>query len=427
MESVYQTRRARLTADLQDGDVFVLFSGDSETPSILPSDPKTVSKNFIYLTGLCENDLVLVIIRSGGAVREALFVPARSDMEAFYMGKTKDLDYYRQRGGIQNVDYRYHLDSYISMEALTNSIGRLVLACPNRSILTRPTLEACFARKMLNSFPHLQVVDKNYEILCMRQFKDAQEIEAIQKAVDLTGLAIVEAMKKTRDGMTESQVRALCDYTARMHGASGTPEGVVAAGANGVILHYEDSDGVFRRGELAMVDLCVEYNHYVSDITRTFPVEGRFTERQAYWYDLCLRAQESIVAHMKPGADMRACGAEAREMVAKALMDNGYIQSPEELPAMIGQCRKDYVTVTGVNHSIGLQCDEVGTRSRFQTLQPGMVYTVEPGIYLGSEGIGIRIEDDYLVTEDGIRCLSAGIPKTIPEIEALREGSHEDR
>ena len=113
-------------------------------------------------------------------------------------------------------------------------------------------------------------------------------------------------------------------------------------------------------------------------------------------------------------------------MVAKALMDNGYIQSPEELPAMIGQCRKDYVTVTGVNHSIGLQCDEVGTRSRFQTLQPGMVYTVEPGIYLGSEGIGIRIEDDYLVTEDGIRCLSAGIPKTIPEIEALREGSHED-
>ena len=138
--------------------------------------------------------------------------------------------------------------------------------------------------------------------------------------------------------------------------------GVVAAGANGVILHYEDSDGVFRRGELAMVDLCVEYNHYVSDITRTFPVEGRFTERQAYWYDLCLRAQESIVAHMKPGADMRACGAEAREMVAKALMDNGYIQSPEELPAMIGQCRKDYVTVTGVNHSIGLQCDEVGTR-----------------------------------------------------------------
>lgn len=97
MESVYQTRRARLTADLQDGDVFVLFSGDSETPSILPSDPKTVSKNFIYLTGLCENDLVLVIIRSGGAVREALFVPARSDMEAFYMGKTKDLDYYRQR------------------------------------------------------------------------------------------------------------------------------------------------------------------------------------------------------------------------------------------------------------------------------------------------------------------------------------------
>lgn len=425
METVFQRRRERLTADLRDGDLFVLFSGDSETPAILPSDPSRVSKNFLYLTGLCEPDLILVILRSGGVLRETLFVPERSAMEAFYMGKAKNPEDYRRRTGIQSVEYRHLLENFISMEAFTNGLRRLLLACPNRSCQSRPTLEACFARKLMGSFPHLQIVDKNHDILCMRQFKDDQEVAALQRAVDLTGLAIVEAMKLTREGMTEAQVRALCDYTARMHGSRGVVESVVAAGANGVVLHYEDCDGIFRRGELAMVDLCVEYNHYVSDITRTFPVNGRFTPRQAYWYDLCLRAQESIVAHMKPGADLCACGEEARAMVAHALMENGYIQSPQELPAMIGQYRKDYVTVSGVNHSIGLQSDETGTRSRFPVLEPGMVYTVEPGIYLGSEGIAIRIEDDYLITEDGVRCLSASIPKTIEEIETLTGGCHE--
>lgn len=414
----FKGRRNRLYEKMRDGDVFIIFSGANDVIRILPQDYGRASKNFYYLTGLEELELAFMAVCTNGQISETLFIQAQSEMERFYMGKTRDEAFYREKTGIMDIDSRSNMESRLSLTAFTDSIRRLCIACPNKTMLERPTQEAMFVEKMKNSFPHVEVKDFNYEILCMRQKKDAKEVEAIQKAVDLTGLAIRAAMQKVRPGMTEGQLGAICDFTVRMEGADRISEAVVAAGGNATILHYDGHQGVFAGGELALVDLCVKNRCYHSDITRVFPVNGRFTERQAFWYRICLTAQEMIVSRMKPGANLRECGEEARAYVAEALIREGYIRDAAELPAMIGQARKDYVTVTGVNHSIGLEADETGCRSHFQELQPGMVYTVEPGIYLGSESLGIRIEDDYLVTEDGVCCLSSGIPKTVEEIEA---------
>lgn len=417
MEFDFKGRRNNLYRQMQDRDIFVIFSGASDVIRILPQDYERASKNFYYLTGLEELDLVFMAVCANGKITETLFIQEQSEMEKFYMGKTKDAAYYREITGIRDVDYRGNLEARISIEAFTNSIKRLYIACSNKTMLERPTQEAVFVEKIRNSFPHVEIKDFNYELLCMRQIKDEQEVCAIQKAVDLTGLAIDAAMRQIHPGMTEWQLTAVCDFTVRMEGADKIRESVIAAGGHAVVLHYDGHKGVFTDGEMALVDLCVKNGHYHSDITRVFPVNGKFTERQAFWYRVCLTAQEMIVSQMRPGADLRECGKEARAYVADTLIREGYIRDEAELPAMIGQARKDYVTVTGVNHSIGLEPDETGSSSRFRELAPGMVYTVEPGIYLGSEGLGIRIEDDYLVTEDGVRCLSAGIPKTVEEIE----------
>ena len=423
----YKSRRDKLGEHLQEGDIFVMYSGCSDMIGIIPDGGKGVDPNFYYLTGLYENGLILVMMKYLQRVTEMLLIPNRSKMEAFYMGVSKDVEYYKECTDFDAVDYTANLNSMISMQVFSCGMKRFVTACPNKTMLTHSTQEAELIRKVRNSFPRAQFADLHEEIVKMRHVKDAYEIAAIQKAVDLTGEAIDAVMRQLKPGMTEHQALAIADYTARMQGANGIRESVVATAEHAVILHYDRSDGVFSENDMVMLDLAVDWEHYHSDITRCFPISGHFSERQAYWYQVVQTAQQMTVEKMKPGADLRECGKEARAYMAGELIRAGYITDEAEISLMITQCRKDYVTCSGVNHCIGLETDETEMGSTFTTLDVGAVYTVEPGIYFGSEKLGIRLEDDYLVTEDGVICLSEKIPKNIEEIEAILSRRGEQR
>jgi Xaa-Pro aminopeptidase len=260
--------------------------------------------------------------------------------------------------------------------------------------------------------------DPNHIVAKMRAVKSPEEISMIQKAVDITCDAHRQAMMSAEPGMHEYELGAVFEYVFRREGAEYAAYPCIVGGAeNSVILHYSTNRRKLNSGDIVVMDCAAEYHNYAADVTRTIPINGTFTEAQREIYELVLQAQQEAIKVMKPGADFQTdVQGKAVEVIQTALMKLGIIKSKEEY--------KKYLP-HGVGHPVGLWVHDVGGQGK---LEPGMVWTIEPGIYIpdGAAGVdpkyyntGVRIEDDVLITEDGNRVMSAAAPKTIEEIERL--------
>lgn len=296
----------------------------------------------------------------------------------------------------------------------------------------------------------------------MRVIKDDNEVRMLQKAVDITGEGIEAVLSGCRPGMYEFEIEALLGYMWRRNGSSGPGFGsIVGSGENAVTLHYSANNRMMEEGDLLLMDIGAEYGHYTADITRTIPVSGRFTKEQRDIYDLVLRAQKAAISEMKPGAGMTAAHRRATNIIIDGLHDLGLVTDPS------CQWQRKFYTIYHICHYLGLDVHDTGSQgippSMIRTyliadtvvgrpLEKGMVLTVEPGIYLRANGldqlemlyvseaaegeieafiekvrpvyekyknIGVRIEDDVLISEDGNVVLSATIPKEPEEIERL--------
>ncbi|MGL4373555.1 MAG: M24B family metallopeptidase, partial [Turicibacter sp.] len=234
-------------------------------------------------------------------------------------------------------------------------------------------------------------------------------IEQMKIAIDKTRIGIEALMKQSKPGMKEYQLEAHYDFAIKTEGVKKTSFHTIAAsGANATILHYGENNCEMQDGDLILFDLGCEWNNYCSDISRTFPVNGKFSDRQKAVYQVVLDTQMAIVEMLKPGLDMAEVNAKARKMLADGCKTLGLIENDEDLV-------KYYYH--GIGHYLGLDTHDVGGRGG--VLKPGMVITVEPGLYIAEESIGIRIEDDVLITEDGHINLSKDIIKSVEEIEAF--------
>lgn len=370
-------RRAALLAGLPKGALVVVAAseGESEIMSYRP-DP-----HFLYLSGQRDPGLTMLL----GPQLDVLFAPPPSKRWETWNGPRLAVgNELAQAAGFAEVADRSTRKARIKA-ALAAHEGPLYLLGLDAQALE---LEVD-ARSPGGALGRL------------RQVKDAHEVALLERACDVTSAALGEAIASIRPGQFEYEVEAVIEYLFARYGAQRPGfNSIVGAGPNSCVLHYGANRRRFGPGELIVMDVGAEVHGYTADVTRTVPTSGRFSERQREIYELVLAAQAAGIRATKPGATMGDVDRAARKVIRDAGYGKYFLHS--------------------TSHWLGLDVHDVGPRSR--PLEPGMVLTVEPGIYIAKEDLGVRIEDDVLVTKTGARVLSDGVPKTVAEIEALMKG-----
>jgi Xaa-Pro aminopeptidase len=409
---VYAERRARLRAQV-DGPV-VLF-GYTGREDAAPSYVFHQEDNFYYLTGHNEAGAALVLVpdSSGGKTctgpREILFLtphdPTREHWEGPRSGPTDPG--VLEKTGFETVE---------PFSSLRGELEKLAKVFPNFYTLLPGANDLGYphARNWTNwlypVLPQAPLRDIAGKIGAMRQVKSPGELELLTRAIELSVDAHLEAMKILRPGLYEYQVAARMEYVHAYGGCEREAYApIVGTGFNSTVLHYNRLRDQIRDGDIVVLDVGGQYSGYSADITRTLPAGGTFTPRQREIYEVVLGAQNAALAALKPGMTFARSGPNSLYRIAYDYI-NSHGKDKEGRP--LGR-----YFIHGLGHHIGLDVHDAGELNR--PLEPGMVVTIEPGIYLPEEKLGVRIEDDVLITENGYKLLTARLPRTVEEIEKI--------
>jgi Xaa-Pro aminopeptidase len=414
------------------GSVAIVASAREATRSNDTNYRYRQDSDFLYLTGFDEPEAVAVIRASNDGPKYTLFVRPRDPEREIWDGR---------RAGTEGARDAYGADEAFPIEQFKEKLGDYLNGAANlyyRIGNGRPDLDEMVVGQIRRlramgrrgvSAPEA-IIDTASITHEMRLFKSEEEIELMQRAADIGAEGHVAAMKAARAGMNEYEVEALIEYTFRKSGASGPAyTSIVGGGANATVLHYINNDAVLQDGDLLLVDAGAEYGGYASDITRTFPVNGRFSPAQRDIYDLVLKTQMACVERVRPGTNVDELKNYSIELLTEGMVRLGLLNGdPKKL---IEEEKYKQFYMHGLGHFLGLDVHDVGryhVKDEARRLEPGMVMTVEPGLYVATDtkdipekylGIGVRIEDDVLVTEDAPRVLSNKAPKQLEEIEEL--------
>lgn len=433
-------RRAALAAEVGDGVILAL---GSPAP---PQDYLSFHQNsrFRYLTGFREPDAALLLVVEGGAAHETLFVnprdPATETWEGYRLGPegvTRELGIPgREVGELGAV-----LDSVLAGRDVLHVVGEYR---PDGAVLSRDTQ---LVLRLLDDHPDVRVNPLNGAVDRLRQRKSPVELERIRRAVTITSEAHREILGAAAPGMNEFEIQALIEYTFRRYGAERPAfASIVGSGPNATILHYNANDRFMEDGDLLLVDIGAAWGGYAADVTRTFPVNGRFTPEQRRIYRIVRSAQAAAEEVAGPGVRRDRLAEAAVRVLAQGLAELGLIEAPDatfdcEQGGRRARCPQFVLYyMHGLGHGIGLDVHDPWPAA----LEPGTAFTIEPGIYVRPNlfeevipdtpgnrrmmeairpaferyrGIGVRIEDDYVVTGEGIEWLSR-TPREIEEIEA---------
>ncbi|HET8781863.1 MAG TPA: Xaa-Pro aminopeptidase [Pyrinomonadaceae bacterium] len=386
--------------------------------------------DFFYLTGFEEPDAIAVV-KPSETNKYALFVRPRDPEREIWDGR---------RAGVEGAVSEFGADAAFPIAEFNSKLREMLTDMDvlyyrlgvNRE-LDDTIIREISAMRGVNRKPihsPQTIVDPASIIHEMRVLKTPEEIEIMQTAADIAAEAHVEAMKAARPGMQEYQIEALIEQVFRKRGAAGPAyTSIVGGGPNATVLHYINNDAELRDGDLLLVDAGAEYKGYASDITRTFPINGRYTKAQREIYDLVLKAQMACVEMVRPGVTHDELKRHSIEVLTEGMVELGLLKGdPEEL---IKEKKHEQFYMHGLGHMIGIDVHDVGKYYFGQdsrALEPGVVMTVEPGIYISPDtkdipsqylGIGVRIEDDVLCTNNGPRVLTHKVPKQAEEIESL--------
>jgi Xaa-Pro aminopeptidase len=383
--AVVAARRAELIDSIGPGVALLRSSSlrDLETDYLQDSDFRQ-DNDFMFLTGIEVADSWLLIdVPREGEPTVVLFMPERDPAAEQWTGPRPSLEMGSETTGIADVRPAGEFE-----EAAKAAVSRA-------RDEGRPVYAADGEEADLRPFVHQ-----------LRLTKDDFELEMLQRAIDITGAAQRAAMRSMAPGMYEYETEAVIEFNFRAGGAErvGFPS-IVGSGPNSVVLHYDRSRRRMAAGDLVVMDIGAEYSYYTADITRTVPVSGTFTDRQRAIYDLVLASQQAGIDAVRPGATMSDVNRASREYMRDHSGD------------LCGDQTCDVYFIHGIGHWLGMDVHDVGSYAT--AFEPGMVLTVEPGIYLADENLGIRIEDDVLVTETGSRLLSGSSPRDADEIETL--------
>jgi Xaa-Pro aminopeptidase len=401
--------RNSLLESIKDNSVVILFAGEAPQKSADEAYSFTPNRNFYYLTGIDREQIMLMITKINGKVNQNLYIEKADPVLEKWIGKRMTVEEAKETSGIESIDFLEDFEGAINRLLYTYDVEHLYLDLEKRGWDTVPTKANLFAKTVLEKYPQLKVKNIYNDICNLRLIKTDEEVEEIKKAIAITHEGIKSLMTNAKPGMMEYQIEANFDFVLKCSGVRDYAfKTIAASGVNATILHYSQNNTRTQEGDLILFDLGAQWNYYNADITRTFPLNGKFTERQKEIYNIVLKAMEDTMAVIKPGVPFSKLNETTRASLAEGLKSIGLIKEVSELS-------KYYFH--GVSHYLGLDTHDVGSRD--VELKPGMVLTVEPGLYIEEEKIGIRIEDDVLVTEDGYENLSKDIIKTVEDIEAF--------
>lgn len=436
--AVFHQRRQRLLDGLGDG-LLILPTANEQIRNGDVHQPFRAGSDFAYLTGFAEPEAVLVAWRLGkGRHRAVLFVRPRDKEREIWDGR---------RAGVLGAKKLCCVDEARPIAQLFPDLADLLDA--QVRVFHRLGGDAEFDRRLFGAFArhaakhrrahppaHPILQDPGPAIAMQRLHKDAHEIDALGRAAAVTAAGHRAAMAFSRPGQTERQVQARLEATFRDLGSP--REGyssIVASGPNACILHYHENDRTLRQGELLLIDAGAEVDMYTADVTRTFPVSGRFSPAQRAVYAAVLAAQKAAIRAARPGAAWNAPHAAAVRTLTRGLQKLGVLPR-RDVRTQVGKGAFRPYYMHGTSHWLGLDVHDVGAyqdaKGKPVRLRAGMVLTVEPGLYFGPRdtsvgkelrGIGVRIEDDVLITANGNRVLTAAAPKEIAEVEAACAGA----
>ncbi|TAH63435.1 MAG: aminopeptidase P family protein [Gottschalkiaceae bacterium] len=405
----YINNRKKITDKLEDNSLLLLFSGTAPHKSADAYYDFIVNKNFFYLVGAEREKFALLIEKKKGKVKENLFIDKVTELEEKWTGFRMTEDEAKEISGIENVKPIDSLTEYLNSTLFNGEFSNFYLDLERQRWDFDNTKALSLAKDIRDRYPHIKINNAYSILVKSRMIKREEEIEMIKKAIDITNEGIKMIMENSQPGMMEYQLESYFDFEIKRLGAKRHAFNTIAAsGKNAIVLHYLENNCEMQDGDLILFDLGAEYNNYCADISRTFPVNGKFTERQKELYNIVLKSQLETINAVKPGLPYKELNKVTKKVLIEECKKIGLIKDDDEIS-------KYYYH--GVSHYLGLDTHDVGERD--VNLEPGMVLTIEPGLYIEEEGIGIRIEDNVVVTPDGCINLSIDIIKTVEEIEAF--------
>lgn len=407
MKDFHVRNRNSIAQEMKDGSLMLLFAGQAPKKTADEAYKHTPNRNFLYMTGIDEEHVILAVKKQEGKIIESLFIKRRDPVLVKWVGETISPERAEEVSGIKDVRFLDTFEAYLNQAIGKEDLYRVYLDLEKDSYDSLDTRGVSFAKEITAKYPQVRVRNIYNEICALRVYKTEEEIGKLRKAISITGEGISNLMRNAKAGMKENQLEAYFDFTLKSEGVKDFAfTTICAAGHNATVLHYVANNAEVKENDLVLLDLGAQYDYYSGDISRTFPVSGKFTDRQRVFYDIVLKAHDEVIAMLKPGVPYARINELVHEIYARELKALGLIEKDEEV-------RRYYYHNT--SHFLGLDTHDVGRRDVI--LEEGMVLTVEPGLYIEEESIGIRLEDDILITKDGALNLSEEIIIKAEDIE----------
>ena len=408
-KDTYIENKSRLMENIENNSVVLLFAGKSCKKTGDELYQFTPNRNFYYLTGIQEEEHIVVLLKLKDIVSERLFLKDLDLDREMWNGKTLRDSEGKEISGIEDVLYMKDFNSYINRLINGSEEINLYLDLDREAIDEADSIANIFAKEIKSKYPQVTIKNLSSKIAPLRMIKSEQEIAEMQKAIEITIGGVKSLMNNAKAGMKEYELEAYFDFECKTKGVKDLAFRTIAAtGKNATILHYVENNSELKDGDLILFDLGAQWNLYNADITRTFPINGKFTNRQKEVYEAVLRVNKAVIKKIKPGVDSKELNTWARDLIAEECIKLGIIKEKEEVSKYYWH---------SIGHSLGLDTHDLGMQGREFTFAEGMVFTVEPGIYISEESIGIRIEDDILVTKTGCEVLTKNMIKEVNEIE----------
>ncbi|BCG08109.1 Xaa-Pro aminopeptidase [Buttiauxella agrestis] len=426
----FHRRRQALLAKMAPASAALIFAAPEVTRSADSEYPYRQNSDFWYFTGFNEPEAVLVLIKSDETHNHSVLFNRLRD-------KTAEI-WFGRRLGQEAAPEKLGVDRALAFSEIGEQLHQLLNGL---DVVYHAQGEYAYADSIVfsaldklrrgsrqNLTAPATLTDWRPWVHEQRLFKSEEEIIALRRAGEITALAHTRAMEKCRPGMFEYQLEGEILHEFNRHGARfPSYNTIVGSGENACILHYTENESQMRDGNLVLIDAGCEYKGYAGDITRTFPVNGKFSAPQREIYDIVLESLETALQLYRPGTSMQEVTAQVVRIMVTGLVKLGILNG--EIDKLIADNAHRPFFMHGLSHWLGLDVHDVGVygQDRSRVLEPGMVITVEPGLYIAPDadvpaqyrGIGIRIEDDILITAEGNENLTASVVKSADDIEAL--------
>ena len=411
----YGQRRANLLQKMKDESILVCFAGEPKKCSADEDYPFEVNRNFYYLTGIEQEGSALLLVKSSGETKEFLFILPFDPVKEKWYGKKLTIEEARSLSGIKNVLLKNGLTAKLnsildpSLEQFGH-IATVYLDLEKGQKIEEEADAADYQRSLETVYPDVSVEDCYPLIIDLRLVKSENEVAEFKEAVRITQLGIQSVMAHAKSGIKEYELanqflHVINDESAYQGLAFST---IMASGKRATVLHYPTPFGTLKNGELLLMDLGARNNYYCADVSRTIPVSGRYSEEQKLIYEIVLGCNKAVAAYAKPGVTINELQSLTREYLASEMVSKGLLANKEDIGNYYYH---------GVSHHIGLDTHDPGRKD--VPLQEGNIISDEPGLYIAERGIGIRIEDDLLITKDVCEVLTKDIIKEIKDIEAF--------